>query len=190
MNKIYCYSFFIYYMRPVGHYLTHFINFGHHTQTFPAGGKSLCSLPESQAENWSSFTCPSALQPPAKSRLSWCMRSCWSGSWASSSCWSRSDRSSLLSTSRWAALERAAQGAAEVFLGMAVFPLRCWRWLLVHCQIDVHIFEPQGIRFLETDSTFMTNELTEALTKVQNETKVKQQLPDVAASDSFKVCFF
>lgn len=36
----------------------------------------------------------------------------------------------------------------------------------------------------------MTNELTEALTKVQNETKVKQQLPDVAASDSFKVCFF
>ncbi|NXU83285.1 ITIH4 inhibitor, partial [Xiphorhynchus elegans] len=38
-------------------------------------------------------------------------------------------------------------------------------------QIDVHIFEPQGIRFLETDSTFMTNELTEALTKVQNETK-------------------
>ncbi|XP_027582723.1 inter-alpha-trypsin inhibitor heavy chain H4 isoform X2 [Pipra filicauda] len=43
--------------------------------------------------------------------------------------------------------------------------------LVKHYQIDVHIFEPQGIRFLETDSTFMTNELTEALTKVQNETK-------------------
>ncbi|XP_010284264.1 PREDICTED: inter-alpha-trypsin inhibitor heavy chain H4 [Phaethon lepturus] len=43
--------------------------------------------------------------------------------------------------------------------------------LVEHFQIDVHIFEPQGIRFLETDSTFMTNELTEALTKVQNETK-------------------
>ncbi|NXF80037.1 ITIH4 inhibitor, partial [Sclerurus mexicanus] len=43
--------------------------------------------------------------------------------------------------------------------------------LVKHFQIDVHIFEPQGIRFLETDSTFMTNELTEALTKVQNETK-------------------
>ncbi|NXQ14003.1 ITIH4 inhibitor, partial [Peucedramus taeniatus] len=40
-----------------------------------------------------------------------------------------------------------------------------------HFQIDVHMFEPQGIHFLETDSTFMTNELTEALTKVQNETK-------------------
>ncbi|NXI09677.1 ITIH4 inhibitor, partial [Irena cyanogastra] len=43
--------------------------------------------------------------------------------------------------------------------------------LVKHFQIDVHIFEPQGIQFLETDSTFMTNELTEALTKVQNETK-------------------
>ncbi|NWY62034.1 ITIH4 inhibitor, partial [Chionis minor] len=43
--------------------------------------------------------------------------------------------------------------------------------LVKHFQIDVHIFEPQGIRFVETDSTFMTNELTEALTKVQNETK-------------------
>ncbi|NWI08745.1 ITIH4 inhibitor, partial [Crypturellus soui] len=43
--------------------------------------------------------------------------------------------------------------------------------LVQHFQMDVHIFEPQGIRFLETDSTFLTNELTEALTKVQNETK-------------------
>uniref|UniRef100_A0A8D2P3U6 Inter-alpha-trypsin inhibitor heavy chain 4 n=1 Tax=Zosterops lateralis melanops TaxID=1220523 RepID=A0A8D2P3U6_ZOSLA len=43
--------------------------------------------------------------------------------------------------------------------------------LVKHFTIDVHIFEPQGIRFLETDSTFLTNELTEALTKVQNETK-------------------
>uniref|UniRef100_A0A8C6J8K5 Uncharacterized protein n=1 Tax=Melopsittacus undulatus TaxID=13146 RepID=A0A8C6J8K5_MELUD len=45
--------------------------------------------------------------------------------------------------------------------------------LVKHFQIDVHIFEPQGIRFLETDSTFMTNELTKALTKVQNETKAR-----------------
>ncbi|NXD82384.1 ITIH4 inhibitor, partial [Halcyon senegalensis] len=43
--------------------------------------------------------------------------------------------------------------------------------LVKHFQIDVHIFEPQGISFLETNSTFMTNELTEALTKVQSETK-------------------
>ncbi|NXG65713.1 ITIH4 inhibitor, partial [Hemiprocne comata] len=43
--------------------------------------------------------------------------------------------------------------------------------LVKHFQIDVHIFEPQGIRFLETDSTFMTNELSEALTTVQSETK-------------------
>ncbi|NXS20204.1 ITIH4 inhibitor, partial [Mystacornis crossleyi] len=43
--------------------------------------------------------------------------------------------------------------------------------LVKHFQIDVHIFEPQGIQFLEADGTFMTNELTEALTKVQNETK-------------------
>ena len=34
----------------------------------------------------------------------------------------------------------------------------------------------------------MTNELAEALTKVQNETKVKQQLPDVTASGSLKLC--
>ncbi|KAJ6668377.1 hypothetical protein lerEdw1_015754 [Lerista edwardsae] len=39
-------------------------------------------------------------------------------------------------------------------------------------QIDVHIFEPQGISFLETDSTFMTNELSNALTNVQDATKV------------------
>ncbi|XP_037239841.1 inter-alpha-trypsin inhibitor heavy chain H4 isoform X2 [Falco biarmicus] len=45
--------------------------------------------------------------------------------------------------------------------------------LVKHFQIDVHIFEPQGIRFLATDSTFMTNELTEALTKVQTETKAR-----------------
>ncbi|XP_014725151.1 PREDICTED: inter-alpha-trypsin inhibitor heavy chain H4 [Sturnus vulgaris] len=43
--------------------------------------------------------------------------------------------------------------------------------LVKHFQIDVHIFEPQGIHFLETDSTFMTNELSEALTKDVNETK-------------------
>uniref|UniRef100_A0A8C8RHR5 Inter-alpha-trypsin inhibitor heavy chain 4 n=1 Tax=Pelusios castaneus TaxID=367368 RepID=A0A8C8RHR5_9SAUR len=43
--------------------------------------------------------------------------------------------------------------------------------LVKHFQIDVRIFEPQGINFLETDSTFITNELTEALTTVQNETK-------------------
>ncbi|KAL2299708.1 hypothetical protein Nmel_012553 [Mimus melanotis] len=45
--------------------------------------------------------------------------------------------------------------------------------LVKHFQIDVHIFEPQGIQFLETDSTFMTNELSEALTKEVNETKAR-----------------
>ncbi|KFO82366.1 Inter-alpha-trypsin inhibitor heavy chain H4, partial [Cuculus canorus] len=45
------------------------------------------------------------------------------------------------------------------------------RQLVKRFQIDVHIFEPQGISFLEANSTFMTNELTEALTKVQSETK-------------------
>ncbi|KAL8212381.1 UNVERIFIED_CONTAM: Inter-alpha-trypsin inhibitor heavy chain H4 [Gekko kuhli] len=43
--------------------------------------------------------------------------------------------------------------------------------LVKHFQIDTHIFEPQGISFLETDSTFLTNELSDALTKVQGETK-------------------
>lgn len=38
--------------------------------------------------------------------------------------------------------------------------------------MDIHIFEPQGISFLETESTFMTNELAEALTISQNKTKV------------------
>ena len=38
--------------------------------------------------------------------------------------------------------------------------------------MDIHIFEPQGISFLETESTFMTNELAEALTTSQNKTKV------------------
>ncbi|XP_060094797.1 inter-alpha-trypsin inhibitor heavy chain H4 [Heteronotia binoei] len=43
--------------------------------------------------------------------------------------------------------------------------------LVKHFQIDTHIFEPQGISFLETDSTFLTNELSDALTKMQGETK-------------------
>lgn len=38
--------------------------------------------------------------------------------------------------------------------------------------MDIHIFEPQGISFLETESTFMTNKLAEALTTSQNKTKV------------------
>uniref|UniRef100_A0A8C2SJH9 Inter-alpha-trypsin inhibitor heavy chain 4 n=1 Tax=Capra hircus TaxID=9925 RepID=A0A8C2SJH9_CAPHI len=43
--------------------------------------------------------------------------------------------------------------------------------LVKHLQMDIHIFEPQGISFLETESTFMTNELAEALTTSQNKTK-------------------
>uniref|UniRef100_A0A7N4P6S4 Inter-alpha-trypsin inhibitor heavy chain 4 n=1 Tax=Sarcophilus harrisii TaxID=9305 RepID=A0A7N4P6S4_SARHA len=38
-------------------------------------------------------------------------------------------------------------------------------------QIDIHIFEPQGIASLETESTFMTKNLADALTTTQNETK-------------------
>ncbi|XP_015426471.1 PREDICTED: inter-alpha-trypsin inhibitor heavy chain H4 [Myotis davidii] len=44
--------------------------------------------------------------------------------------------------------------------------------LVKHLQMDIHIFEPQGISFLETESTFMTNELADALTVSQNQTKV------------------
>lgn len=44
-------------------------------------------------------------------------------------------------------------------------------------QVDVHIFEPQGISFLETESSFMTKELEEALITSQNETKVGQPWP-------------
>ncbi|XP_048211798.1 inter-alpha-trypsin inhibitor heavy chain H4 [Perognathus longimembris pacificus] len=43
--------------------------------------------------------------------------------------------------------------------------------LVKHLQMDIHIFEPQGIRFLETESTFITNELEDALITSQNETK-------------------
>ncbi|KAM6169923.1 inter-alpha-trypsin inhibitor heavy chain H4 [Rhynchocyon petersi] len=43
--------------------------------------------------------------------------------------------------------------------------------LVRHLQMDIHIFEPQGISFLETESTFMTNELAGALTTSQNKTK-------------------
>ncbi|KAL2803695.1 inter-alpha-trypsin inhibitor heavy chain H4 isoform 2 precursor [Daubentonia madagascariensis] len=40
-----------------------------------------------------------------------------------------------------------------------------------HLQMDIHIFEPQGISFLETESTFITNELADALTISRNTTK-------------------
>uniref|UniRef100_M3YZC0 Inter-alpha-trypsin inhibitor heavy chain 4 n=1 Tax=Mustela putorius furo TaxID=9669 RepID=M3YZC0_MUSPF len=47
--------------------------------------------------------------------------------------------------------------------------------LVKHLQMDIHIFEPQGISFLETESTFMTNELVDALTVSQNKTKAHIQ---------------
>ncbi|KFO25195.1 Inter-alpha-trypsin inhibitor heavy chain H4 [Fukomys damarensis] len=43
--------------------------------------------------------------------------------------------------------------------------------LVKHLQMDIHIFEPQGISFLETESTFITNELVDALTTSKNSTK-------------------
>ncbi|XP_029455286.1 inter-alpha-trypsin inhibitor heavy chain H4-like [Rhinatrema bivittatum] len=43
--------------------------------------------------------------------------------------------------------------------------------LVKHFQIDVHIFEPQGISFVDTSSTFMTNELSEVVTKTVKEDK-------------------
>uniref|UniRef100_A0A8C2UWW8 Inter-alpha-trypsin inhibitor heavy chain 4 n=1 Tax=Chinchilla lanigera TaxID=34839 RepID=A0A8C2UWW8_CHILA len=47
--------------------------------------------------------------------------------------------------------------------------------LVKHLQMDIHIFEPQGINFLETESAFMTNELANALTVSQNKTKAHIQ---------------
>ncbi|XP_012999368.1 inter-alpha-trypsin inhibitor heavy chain H4 isoform X2 [Cavia porcellus] len=47
--------------------------------------------------------------------------------------------------------------------------------LVKHLQMDIHIFEPQGISFLETESTFMTNELASALTTTQNKNKAHIQ---------------
>ncbi|XP_015675177.1 inter-alpha-trypsin inhibitor heavy chain H4-like [Protobothrops mucrosquamatus] len=38
-------------------------------------------------------------------------------------------------------------------------------------QIDTHIFEPQGIAFLETESSFLSNEMNDAVIKTQEETK-------------------
>ncbi|XP_050014099.1 inter-alpha-trypsin inhibitor heavy chain H4 [Alexandromys fortis] len=43
--------------------------------------------------------------------------------------------------------------------------------LVKHLQMDIHIFEPQGIGFLETESTFMTQELADALTTSRNKNK-------------------
>ncbi|GAB1298670.1 Inter alpha-trypsin inhibitor, heavy chain 4 [Apodemus speciosus] len=43
--------------------------------------------------------------------------------------------------------------------------------LVKHLQMDIYIFEPQGISILETESTFMTQELANALTTSQNKTK-------------------
>nr|XP_017199118.2 inter-alpha-trypsin inhibitor heavy chain H4 isoform X5 [Oryctolagus cuniculus] len=70
--------------------------------------------------------------------------------------------------------------------------------LVQHLQVDVHIFEPQGISFLETESSFMTQELERALVTSQNETKAhirfkptlsqQQQAagqPDTALNGSF-----
>ncbi|XP_032146075.1 inter-alpha-trypsin inhibitor heavy chain H4 isoform X10 [Sapajus apella] len=47
--------------------------------------------------------------------------------------------------------------------------------LVKHLQMDIHIFEPQGISFLETESSFMTNKLVDALITSQNKTKAHIQ---------------
>ncbi|XP_054550606.1 inter-alpha-trypsin inhibitor heavy chain H4 isoform X2 [Talpa occidentalis] len=47
--------------------------------------------------------------------------------------------------------------------------------LVKHLQMDIHIFEPQGISFLETESSFLTNELENALITSQNKTKAHIQ---------------
>lgn len=52
--------------------------------------------------------------------------------------------------------------------------------------MDIYIFEPQGISTLETESTFMTQELANALTTSQNKTKVGKLWPsseDTQSSD-------
>ncbi|XP_074139624.1 inter-alpha-trypsin inhibitor heavy chain H4-like isoform X2 [Sminthopsis crassicaudata] len=64
--------------------------------------------------------------------------------------------------------------------------------LVKHFQIDIHIFEPQGITSLETESTFMTKNLADALTTSQNETKahivfkpsLAQQQKELGKSDT------
>ncbi|XP_043842774.1 inter-alpha-trypsin inhibitor heavy chain H4-like isoform X2 [Dromiciops gliroides] len=43
--------------------------------------------------------------------------------------------------------------------------------LVKHLQIDIHIFEPQGISSLDTEISFMTKDLADALTTTQNKTK-------------------
>ncbi|XP_068951508.1 inter-alpha-trypsin inhibitor heavy chain H4 [Petaurus breviceps papuanus] len=43
--------------------------------------------------------------------------------------------------------------------------------LVKHLQVDVHIFEPQGISSLDTEIAFMTKDLADALTTTQNKTK-------------------
>uniref|UniRef100_A0A4X2LCJ0 Inter-alpha-trypsin inhibitor heavy chain 4 n=1 Tax=Vombatus ursinus TaxID=29139 RepID=A0A4X2LCJ0_VOMUR len=43
--------------------------------------------------------------------------------------------------------------------------------LVKHLQIDIHIFEPQGISSLDTEIAFMTKDLADALTTTQNKTK-------------------
>nr|XP_044991890.1 inter-alpha-trypsin inhibitor heavy chain H4 isoform X4 [Jaculus jaculus] len=53
--------------------------------------------------------------------------------------------------------------------------------LVKHLQMDIHIFEPQGISFLETESTFMTKELEDALTTSQNKTKAHIQFKPTLA---------
>uniref|UniRef100_A0A8C0JTM4 Inter-alpha-trypsin inhibitor heavy chain 4 n=1 Tax=Canis lupus dingo TaxID=286419 RepID=A0A8C0JTM4_CANLU len=60
--------------------------------------------------------------------------------------------------------------------------------LVKHLQMDIHIFEPQGISFLKTESTFMTSELANALTISQNKTKAHIQFkPQKTAGQLDKV---
>ncbi|XP_041617678.1 inter-alpha-trypsin inhibitor heavy chain H4 isoform X2 [Vulpes lagopus] len=60
--------------------------------------------------------------------------------------------------------------------------------LVKHLQMDIHIFEPQCISFLETESTFMTSELANALTISQNKTKAHIQFkPQKTAGQLDKV---
>lgn len=189
MSKIYCYSFFIHSMQPLGYYLARFIHFGHHKQTFSPGGKSLFSPRRITGRKLEQFHVSVSIAAASKVTFELTYEELLKR---------QLGKFELLIKVRPKQLVKhfqvscPSEGWREQRGGFGARLCSLWHADadFFSAQIDVHIFEPQGIRFLETDSTFMTNELTEALTKVQNETKVKQQLPDVTASGSFKLCCF
>lgn len=122
---------------------------------------------ELQAERWRSFLSLWTLQPTAVSHSHLRMRSSFSAGLANMSSWSESNPNSWSSTLRW--------GTNLYFLSFlhTKKSFGFVKFTPAHPQIAATVYEPQGITFLDTNVTFITNDLLPLVEKTVTDKMVR-----------------